>query len=79
MAKSQLANNNDYYRRELNMLNMFGALMYSFPALEYFIRHECGGAVFSGLPGGQSQCCGVFDRALPEGWTNQFTHVYVWA
>ncbi len=58
--------------------NMFGALMFSFPALEYFIRHECGGAVFSS-PAQQSKCCGVFDRSLPSDWTNQFVHVYVWA
>ncbi len=73
MAKSQLANN---YTKERRALNMFGTLMYDFPALGYFMRHECGGAVFNSKPG---QCCGVFGRALPEDWTNQFVHVYVWA
>ncbi len=91
MAKSQLANN---YRRERRMLNTFGALMFSLPQLEYFMRHECGGAVFNSPPsvevgkfnsppsvevGKPSKCCGVFDRALPEDWANQFVHVYVWA
>lgn len=55
---------------------MFGALMYRYPAIEYFIRHKCGGAVLE-----QTRCCDVdvFDRALLKDWTNQFVHIYVWA